>query len=42
MISRKDLLHIYDESNNWALFGIYLAEQDHITLIDGFQSNSYL
>ncbi|MFT5818784.1 MAG: CRP-like cAMP-binding protein [Crocinitomix sp.] len=36
MISRKDLLSLYSESNNWALFGISLTEQVHITLIDVF------
>lgn len=36
MISRKDLLHLYQESKNWSLFGISLTEQVHITLIDVF------
>lgn len=36
MISRKDLLFLYNESRHWALFGISLTEQVHITLIDVF------
>lgn len=36
MISRKNLLHLYKKSKNWALFGIYLTEQVHMTLIDVF------
>lgn len=36
MISRKELLHLYSTSKNWALFGIALTEQVHITLIDVF------
>lgn len=36
MISRKNLLHLYQESKNWAQFGISLTEQVHITLIDVF------
>lgn len=36
MISRKNLLHLYKKSQNWALFGIYLTEQVHMTLIDVF------
>lgn len=34
MISRKNLIDLYHESKNWALFGNYLTEQVHITLID--------
>lgn len=36
MISREHLLHLYTESQNWALFGTLLTEQVHITLIDVF------
>ncbi|MGD1891383.1 MAG: Crp/Fnr family transcriptional regulator [Cyclobacteriaceae bacterium] len=36
MISRKNLLHLFQESRNWALFGVYLTERVHITLIDVF------
>jgi len=36
MISREKLLHLYNESKNWALFGISLTEKVHITLIDVF------
>lgn len=36
MISRKKLLELYRESNAWALFGVYLTEQLHTTLIDVF------
>ena len=36
MISRKHLLQLYEESINWALFGVHLTEQVHITLIDVF------
>ncbi len=36
MISRANLLKLYSESKNWALFGISLTEQVHITLIDVF------
>lgn len=36
MISRENLLKLYDESKNWALFGIHLTEQVHVTLIDVF------
>lgn len=36
VISRADLLSLYDKSKNWALFGISLTEQVHITLIDVF------
>ncbi|MEM8895914.1 MAG: hypothetical protein AAGC88_15130, partial [Bacteroidota bacterium] len=36
MISRDHLMKLYRESQNWALFGIALTEQVHITLIDVF------
>lgn len=36
MISRQNLLQLYSESTHWALFGISLTEQVHITLIDVF------
>jgi len=36
MISRKNLLKLYNESLSWALFGISLTEKVHITLIDVF------
>ncbi|MEO9513589.1 MAG: cyclic nucleotide-binding domain-containing protein [Flavobacteriaceae bacterium] len=36
MISRKNLKRLFQESNNWALFGVYLTEKVHITLIDVF------
>ena len=36
MISRKNLKQLFQESNNWALFGISLTEKVHITLIDVF------
>ncbi len=36
LISRGNLLHLFKTSNNWALFGIYLTEQLHVTLIDVF------
>ncbi|MGB0862723.1 MAG: Crp/Fnr family transcriptional regulator [Saprospiraceae bacterium] len=36
LISRENLLHLFKTSNNWALFGIYLTEQLHVTLIDVF------
>lgn len=35
-ITREDLLALYQESNNWALFGLFLTEQTHNTLIDVF------
>jgi len=35
-INREDLLALYKESPNWALFGIHLTEQTHNTLIDVF------
>ena len=36
MISRKNLLQLYNQSKNWSLFGILLTEKIHITLIDVF------
>lgn len=36
IIHRDQLMKLYSESNNWALFGISLTEQVHITLIDVF------
>lgn len=36
MISRENLQNLYNESKNWALYGISLTEQVHITLIDVF------
>ena len=36
MISRENLLKLYQESPSWALFGTSLTEQVHITLIDVF------
>ena len=36
VISRQKLLTLFKTSNNWALFGIYLTEQLHVTLIDVF------
>ena len=36
LISRSDLILLYKESPNWALFGIHLMEQVHVTLIDVF------
>lgn len=36
MISRKNLMHLYKESTNWALFGILLMEKIHVNLIDVF------
>ncbi len=36
MISKKNLLSLYHEHTSWALFGISLIEQVHITLIDVF------
>jgi CRP-like cAMP-binding protein len=36
MISRKNLLHLFQESKGWALFGIYFTEKVHINLIDVF------
>lgn len=36
MISRKNLVSLYEKNQNWALFGNNLTEQVHITLIDVF------
>ncbi len=36
MISRQNLMTLYNESANWALFGILLMEKVHISLIDVF------
>ena len=36
MISRENLMKLYRESSNWALFGILLMEKIHISLIDVF------
>ncbi len=36
VITRERLMELYNESKNWALFGISLTEQVHITLIDVF------
>jgi CRP-like cAMP-binding protein len=35
-INRNDLLELYKENNSWALFGITLTENLHVTLIDVF------
>ena len=35
-IKRKDLMELYKQSNDWAMFGIHLTENVHITLIDVF------
>ncbi|PCJ80788.1 MAG: cyclic nucleotide-binding protein [Bacteroidetes bacterium] len=35
-ISRENLLRLYKESNDWALFGVLLTEKLHVTLIDVF------
>lgn len=35
-ISRKNLLKLYNQSKNWALFGIFLTEKVHTVLIDVF------
>jgi CRP/FNR family transcriptional regulator, anaerobic regulatory protein len=35
-ISRENLLKLYKESNDWALFGVLLTEKLHVTLIDIF------
>lgn len=35
-ISRTNLMELYQVSNTWALFGIQLTEQLHVTLIDVF------
>ena len=36
MIKRENLMSLYKESTNWALFGILLMERIHISLIDVF------
>lgn len=36
LISRKHLEQLYRQSNSWALFGLSLTEQVHISLIDVF------
>lgn len=36
MISRANLMKLYQESQSWALFGLSLTEHLHITLIDVF------
>ena len=36
LITRENLKKLYQESKGWALFGIALTEQVHITLIDVF------
>lgn len=35
-ITRKQLMELYQSSQAWALFGIWLMEQVHVTLIDVF------
>ena len=35
-ISRKDLEDLYEEHGEWAVFGIRMMEQVHVTLIDVF------
>ncbi len=35
-IQRSDLLELYKQSNDWAVFGILLTEKLHTTLIDVF------
>lgn len=35
-ITRENLLKLYSESQDWALFGVNLTEKLHITLIDVF------
>ncbi len=35
-ISRQNLLKLYRESKDWALFGVLLTEKLHVTLIDVF------
>ncbi len=35
-ISRQDLLKLYQESKDWALFGVLLTEKLHVILIDVF------
>lgn len=36
IIKRKELLQLYKQYNDWALFGVHLTEHVHITLIDVF------
>jgi len=36
LISRENLLTLYKKSENWALFGIFLLERVHTSLIDVF------
>ncbi|MFS4466269.1 Crp/Fnr family transcriptional regulator [Maribacter sp. 2210JD10-5] len=36
MINRVNLLQLFKNNNNWAMFGILLTEQLHVTLIDVF------
>ena len=36
MISRANLMKLFRESQDWALFGIHLMESVHVTLIDVF------
>jgi CRP-like cAMP-binding protein len=35
-ITRSDLLYLYSNYSDWALFGVKLTEELHITLIDVF------
>ena len=35
-ISRKNILNLFNESKEWAFFGVLLTEKLHITLIDVF------
>lgn len=35
-ISRETLMELYGKYNSWALFGVMLTEQVHVTLIDVF------
>ncbi|MEM6765499.1 MAG: cyclic nucleotide-binding domain-containing protein [Bacteroidota bacterium] len=36
MIRRKELLQLFQQANNWSLFGVHLTEHLHATLIDVF------
>jgi len=36
LISRENLITLYKNSENWALFGIFLLEKVHVSLIDVF------
>lgn len=36
LISRENLMSLYKKSENWALFGIFLLEKVHTSLIDVF------